>query len=221
LTLVVVGHLLMITPTVYRASRHALVLYPLAAVFAAVALQFAEDRLPSAFSQAAAKVRLKKPAPSLVSSAAGAIVFFVFVLVCLPKVAQTTSYVLGMHSFKPSQARMAEFIRATLERDAKVGLLEIVPFTWADRRRSRADFVEVSLGVTEDELRDQGIEYVIGTGRIGPEFGNAEDTLWDTLDDKAPVAEFGQSDLASRAWPVGDIYLYLVRVPGLGPEVSP
>jgi hypothetical protein len=225
LTLMAAFHLLVITSTVYRATRHALALYPLAAVFAALGLEFAQEHLPAPIVRLWSKVPpqpgTRGSSSTLAPGPAGILVFLAFVAVSLPKILRTGDYVFGMLSFEPSQTRMSEYIRANLPRDTKVGLLEIVPFTSIDRRRSRADIVEVSLGVTEDELRDKGVEYVIGTARIGHEFGDAEDTLWDSLDDKAPVAEFGQADLDSRGRPVGDVYLYLARVPSPGPEVAP
>lgn len=224
LTLIVAFHLLVMTSTVYRVARHALALYPLAAVFAALGLEYAQEHLPAPiarlWSRAPLQTGTRGSSSALAPGAAGFLVFLGFLAITLPRIVQSGNFVATMISFKPSQTRMSEYIRVNLPRDVKVGLLEFVPFTSADRRRSRADIVEVTLGVTEEELRDKGIEYVIGTARIGAEFGDAEDTLWDSLDDRAPVAEFGQAGLDSRGRPVADIYLYLARVPSSGTEIA-
>lgn len=219
---IVVLHMLVITSTLSRYSRHAFVLYPIFAIFAAQGLDHAQRRVAGTLTQLQAKAGLKKALEGVSPGAAGPIVFLSFLVLTAPKLGQAANFVHKMRSFETSQVSMAEYMRATLEKDVKVGLLEFVPFANKDLRRSRADIERVGLSITGDELRRKGIEYVIGTDQIVGEFGQAEGTIWVTglKDGLEPLAEFGQSDLAYRGWPVGNIYLYLARVPDSGPEVA-
>jgi hypothetical protein len=70
LTLVALFHLLVITSTRYRYERHALVLYPLLAIFAAVGLGFAQQQLSSALGG----LRMRKPSRWLPAGAIPALV---------------------------------------------------------------------------------------------------------------------------------------------------
>jgi hypothetical protein len=109
---------------------------------------------------------------------------------------------------------------ANLEKGARVALLDIVPFADVHLRQSGADVHRVGLSVTLDELRQAGYEYVIGTDRIGPEFGDSRDTIWvsDLLSEEEKLIELGSAGLTSRGYPVGTIALYLSRVPPLEPS---
>jgi len=219
LTIVAFLHLLLITPTLHRVTRHALVLYPMVAIFAAAGLDLVEGHLPDAWDRLQMRL-FSRIAPSRLSPRAAApIVFLVFLGVSLPQIYQTARYIEDMRAFKPSQVQVAEYIRAHLKRDTSIALLEIVPFADVHLRRSHADIHRVGMWATLADLRHEGYEYVIATDRIGPEYGDAKNTVWvsELLSGKESVAEFGSADLMSRGWPLGNIYLYLARVPPLEP----
>jgi hypothetical protein len=220
LTLVAVLHLIVITPMVFRVTRHALALYPLAAIFAALGLRFAEERFSVAWKGLRIGEHWRMRLPVASPGGSGLLVFLLFLPVSAPKILQTKGFVDNMHSFKPSQVRMAEYMGANLEKGAKVGLLDIVPFADVHLRQSGADVHRVGLSVTLDELRQAGYEYVIGTDRIGPEFGDSRDTIWvsDLLSEEEKLIELGSAGLTSRGYPVGTIALYLSRVPPLEPS---
>jgi len=220
LSIIVILHLFLITPTLFRVTRHALVLYPFIAIFAAVALGSAQDRLRALLLHLQVKLLPQRTQAAVSPGAAGAIVLLLFLGVSLPKIQESIRFVEKMRAFEPSQVQMAEYVREHLMWDTKIALLEIVPFADAHLRRSRADVHRVSLRTTLDELRQAGYEYVIGTDSIGHEFGHSEGTIWvsDLLSDKESLAEFGSADLRSRGWPVGNIKIYLARVPALEPD---
>jgi hypothetical protein len=215
LTLVAGLHLFLITPTLFRVTRHALVLYPLVSIFAALALGLAQDRLPGMLLRIQMRFLPHRTPTAVSQSAAGAVVLLAFLGVSLPKLQQTARFVDQMHSFEPSQVQMAEYVREHLAWDTKIALLDIVPFADVHLRRSRADVHRVGIGVTLEELREGQYEYVIGTVEIGEEFGESEGSIWasELLSQQQAQAEFGSKDFASRGWPVGNIRLYLARVP--------
>jgi hypothetical protein len=220
LTLVVVLHLIVITPMVFRVTRHALALYPLAVIFAAMGLRFAEERFSAAWKGLRIREHWRTPLPVASPGGSGLLVFLLFLAVSVPKILQTKSFVESMHSFKPSQVLMAEYMGANLEKGARVALLEIVPFADVHLRQSQADVHRVGLSVTMDELRQDDYQYVIGTDMIGPEFGDSRDTIWvsDLLSEEEKLIELGSAGLTSRGYPVGTIALYLSRVPPLEPS---
>jgi hypothetical protein len=220
LTVLAILHLLAITPTVFRLTRHALVLYPLAAIFAAVGLDFAQERLASLLVRYQATRDSLRPLVNIPPEVSGLLVFLLFLAVSMPKMLQTASYVGSMYSFKPSQVRMAEFVRANLPEGTKVGLLEVVPFANGHLRWSGADVDRVGLHVTMDELRQGGFEYVIGTNLLGSAFEEGQNTIWvsDLLSDQERIVALGTDGLSWRGWPVGNILLYLSRVPPLEAE---
>jgi hypothetical protein len=220
MTLVVVLHLIVITPMVFRVTRHALALYPLAVIFAAMGLRFAEERFSAAWKGLRIREHWRTPLPVASPGGSGLLVFLLFLAVSVPKILQTKSFVESMHSFKPSQVLMAEYMGANLEKGARVALLEIVPFADVHLRQSQADVHRVGLSVTMDELRQDDYQYVIGTDMIGPEFGDSRDTIWvsDLLSEEEKLIELGSAGLTSRGYPVGTIALYLSRVPPLEPS---
>jgi hypothetical protein len=209
LTLLAFMHALLITPMTFRVDRHALVLYPLAAMYAALGLGYAEERLATEMASRRARRR------SAQSLAPGLLILLAFLLVSLPKIRQTMAYLADLRSFKPSQVRMAEYIRSNLEPGTKIGLLEIVPFANVHLRSSGADIHRVRLSATLDELRQEGYEYVIGTDITGHEFGKTQDTIWasELLRDDENLFEAGNDGFRSRGYPVTDLVLYLARVP--------
>jgi hypothetical protein len=217
LTLAAILHLLAITPTVFRATRHALALYPLAAIFAAVGLGFVVERFVALLTWYQGRMPPRRTLYGMSPDAASLAVFLLFLAVSVPKMLRTAGYVDAMHSFKPSQVRMAEFVRTNLDEGTKIGLLDIVPFTDQDVQSSGANIERVGLDVTMDELRREGIEYVLGTDLIGLKFGGGKGTIWvsDLISDDEVIATVGEDGLGSRGWPVGNLLLYLSRVPPL------
>ena len=215
LTLIAGLHLFLITPTLFRVTRHALVLYPFVAIFAALGLGLAQDHLPGLLLRIQIRFLPHRTPTAVSKGTAGAIVLIVLLAASLPKLQQTVGFIEQMRRFKPSQVQMAEYVREHLAWDTKIALLDIVPFADVHLRRSRADVHRVGLGTTLQELREGGYEYVIGTDGIGEEFGGSEGTIWTSalLSKQQAQAEFGSEDLAWRGWPVGNIHLYLARVP--------
>jgi hypothetical protein len=209
LTLLALVHALLITPTTFRVDRHALVLYPLAAMYAALGLGFAEGRL------AVETVSLRARGRGAQWLAPGLLIVLAFLLVSLPKIGQTMAYIADMRSFQPSQVRMAEYIRSNLEPGTKIGLLEIVPFADVHLQSSGAEVHRLRLSATMEELRQEGFEYVIGTEITGHEFGETRGTIWasEFLRDDENLFEVGNDGFRSRGYPVTDVVLYLARVP--------
>jgi hypothetical protein len=110
---------------------------------------------------------------------------------------------------------MAEFVAANLPQDTPIGLLDIVPFADIHLELSGADVRRVGLHTTLDDLRQQGLAYVIGTNLIGEWYGEPKNTIWlsKLVSDQGKIAEVGSVELSNPGWPVGDILLYLSRVP--------
>jgi hypothetical protein len=223
LTMVVLLHLVVITPTLYRYDRHALVLYPLAAIFAAVGLGFTKERLSAFLISLQRRMPSGWPLAGVSAAAWDRVILLLVFALCIPKTLQMVRFVDAMRAFQPSQVQMADYVSANLEPGTKIGLLEVIPFTDAHLRWSRADVHRVGLSTTLEELRQGGYEYVIGTDVIGSEFGESQDTIWvsDLLSEDESLIELGEDGLISRGYPVANLALYLSRVPPAEPTRNP
>jgi len=217
------AYLWWLSPIQSRATRHALVLYPLACMLAGCGLQAIADGIKSILETArrrrqttdASAVRgTLRLSPWLPGMVAGA-----FLLLSVEGFHRSLSFVTEIAGYETPQKRMADFLEAELEPGEKVGILDIMPFDLAELYRRKIPFERIRLEDTIDDLQRRGLAVVVGTDLTSGEYPSIAGTIWDiAFDDPGDrIAEFGEQALLQRGEPKPNLYLFAARVPKSDP----
>lgn len=220
----IVLYLWWLSPIQSRATRHALPLFPIACMLAAVGLQTAADGLKSGWALFLGRFRRprfrgKRLSPR-VDPWLPRVVSAAFLIALAPRIRANADFVSYMARYETSQDKMAEFLADLIGPDDKVGVLDIVPFDLAALFHRGIPFERIAATDTFADLQGRGITLVVGSDLTSNEYASTGGTIWDTAfdgpDDR--IAEFGTQELVFRGEPKPDVYLFAARIP---PPQSP
>ena len=212
--------LYMISPVVQRFSRHALVLYPLAALCAGMGLSMVVQAARTVWKRLVSH-------PSVrwiwVEKALPVFVLGLFLLLYAGQIRLVVRYIQRIVLYQPSQVRAAEYLVETLRPGEKVGILALIPWVETDLERRGIEFVRVGLRDSPEQWRTLGLTYVVGTDRLQDDYGSAAGTLWSgaLAEPGARLAEFGSTWLRFAGYPSNELYLFVARVPEAAPGAQP
>ena len=221
------AYLWWLSPIQSNATRHALVLYPLACMLAACGIEAVAEALRRL---SVAVGRTRKPRGQTPTAGLARSVWVpwavagLFVVSSAGRIGRSVDFVIEMATFKTSQQRMGEFLQREMGPGEKVGILDIVPFDTADLFRRGLRYERVAASDSLADLQRRGIHIVVGSDLTSNEYPSISDTIWDVAFDGPTVriAEFGDQELVYRGEPKPSVYIFAARIPaGSGGKVTP